>query len=89
MEPAIDLPATSYRSDDEYEIVVYVKTAIWLYIIELTEGNEKFSAAIKEYYNDWKFKHPYPEDFQNSFEKSMGKSLVQYFTLLHRTGSLE
>ena len=89
MESAIDLPATSYKNDEEYGIVVYVKTAIWMYIMELTEGKDKMSKAIKDYYNEWKFKHPYPEDFQMSFEKSMGKRLDQYFSMLSRTGSLE
>jgi aminopeptidase N len=89
MDPPIDQPASSYKDDQEYGIVVYVKTAIWLYQMETAEGKEKISKAIKDYFNQWKFKHPYPEDFQISFEKSMGKKLTQYFILLYQAGSLK
>jgi hypothetical protein len=88
MEKAIDLPAADYVSKDEYAIVIYVKTAIWMYLLEVLEGREKLDQGIKEYFAEWQFKHPYPEDFQKALEKSMGKKLDPYFALLKQTGSL-
>src|SRR5215471_10635696 len=88
MESPIDLPAQDYPSDDDYEMSVYMKAAIWLYMMEVKEGRNKLDNAFKEYFVEWKFKHPYPEDFQKVLEKSMGKSLDQYFLLLKKKGSL-
>ena len=89
MEEAIDLPAQDYPNKDEYAMVVYIKTAIWMYMIEILEGRDKLDKGIKDYFTEWKFKHPYPEDLEKSLEKSMGKPLDQYFTLLKKTGSLK
>jgi len=89
MEKAIDLPAADYKDKDEYAIVIYLKTAIWMYLLELLEGRDKLDKGIKDYFTEWKFKHPYPEDFQKTLEKSMGKKLDPYFALLKQTGSLK
>lgn len=88
MEKPIDLPAADYANKEEYGVVIYLKTAIWMYLIELLEGRAKLDKAIKDYFTEWKFKHPYPEDFKKTLEKSMGKNLDQYFALLKQTGSL-
>jgi hypothetical protein len=89
MEEAIDLPAQDYPNKDEYGIVVYLKTAIWMYLVEALEGRDKLDKGIKDYFTEWKFKHPYPEDFEKALEKSMGKPLDQYFGLLKKTGNLK
>jgi hypothetical protein len=89
MESPIDLAAQDYRSDDDYEASVYIKAAIWMYMIEVKEGRTKLDNAFKEYFTKWKFRHPYPEDLQKVLEKSMGKSLDQYFLLLKQKGNLK
>ena len=38
-------------------------------------GDEVFSNAMKEYYNRWLLKHPYPEDFFNTIEDVAGRDL--------------
>ena len=88
MEKPIDLPAADYADKDEYAAVIYLKTAIWMYLLELLEGRDKLDKGIKDYFTEWKFKHPYPEDFKKTMEKSMGKNLDKYFDLLKQTGSL-
>ena len=45
---------------------VYSKTATMLKNLEYVLGDTLFSNAIKYYFNQWKFCHPYPEDFRNS-----------------------
>jgi hypothetical protein len=89
MEEAIDLPAQDYPNKDEYGIVVYLKTAIWMYLVEALEGRDKLDKGMKDYFAEWKFKHPYPDDFEKALEKSMGKPLDQYFGLLKKTGNLK
>jgi len=89
MESPIDLSALDYPSDDDYEMSVYMKAAIWMYMIEVREGRSKLDNGFKEYFNEWKFRHPYPEDFQKVLEKSFGKSFDDYFLLLKKKGKLK
>lgn len=45
---------------------VYMKTATMLYNLQYVLGDSLFSRAMTHYFNQWKFCHPYPEDFRNS-----------------------
>jgi hypothetical protein len=45
---------------------VYMKTAVMMFNLRYTLGDSLFKAAIQNYFNQWKFCHPYPEDFRNS-----------------------
>ena len=63
----------STRSEDftglNYGLVAYHKTAVWLQLIEEKIGEAKFKETIQEYFNKWKFKHPYPTDFYQYFKE--------------------
>jgi hypothetical protein len=72
-----------------YALVAYYKAAWWLKKLEDELGREQFDKAMQAYYSDWKFKHPYPEDFRTSIEKATGKNLHKHFSLLHQTGSID
>jgi hypothetical protein len=43
---------------------------------------------MKEYYNRWAFKHPYPEDFQEAINASTGANTDSSFALLEKKGIL-
>ncbi len=45
---------------------VYFKTATMLWNLQYVMGDSLFNAAMKHYFNQWKFCHPYFEDFRNS-----------------------
>jgi Peptidase family M1 domain len=45
---------------------VYFKTAAMLYNLQYVLGDSLFLKAMKHYVAQWKFAHPYPEDFRNS-----------------------
>jgi aminopeptidase N len=45
---------------------VYSKTATMLYNLQYVLGDSLFLAAMKHYVLQWKFAHPYFEDFRNS-----------------------
>lgn len=47
-----------------YELSAYYKPARWMAWLEETLGRKIFDSCMKEYYRQWKFKHPYPEDFK-------------------------
>ncbi len=46
--------------------MVYYKTAAMLYNLQYVLGDTLFQNAMKHYVNQWKFAHPYFEDFRNS-----------------------
>jgi aminopeptidase N len=46
--------------------LVYYKTAVMLYNLRYVLGEELFLNAMKNYFEVWKFKHPYPEDFRQT-----------------------
>ena len=45
---------------------VYYKGATMLLNLQYVLGDSLFQQAMKHYFNQWKFCHPYPEDFRNS-----------------------
>jgi hypothetical protein len=45
---------------------VYSKTATMLWNLQYVLGDELFQKCMQHYFNQWKFCHPYPEDFRNS-----------------------
>lgn len=62
-----------------YGIEVYMHTAAMFRFLESNLGRQAFDTAFKDYYREWAFKHPQPEDIQKSFEKSTGKDLDWFF----------
>ena len=89
MKSAMDTPADKFPNSDEYGLVSYIKTALWLYMLEGAVGRDKVDAALKNYFNKWKFKHPEPEDMQAAFEETVGGSLAKFFQLTKKEGKLE
>ena len=89
MQAAMETPADKFPNSDEYGLVSYIKTALWLYMLEASVGRDKVDAAIHNYFNKWKFKHPEPEDMQAAFEEAIGASLAKFFQLTKKEGAFE
>lgn len=77
------------HSDDfsqiNYGAIVYKKTAAALRYLENYLGKEVFDKAMRNYYTEWSFKHPAPDDVRLSFEASTGKDLGWFFGDLAQT----
>jgi hypothetical protein len=84
----ISTGSTGFTNKDEYGIVIYVKTAIWLYKLETELGRDVLDKGLHAYFDDWQFKHPAPEDFKKELEKVSGKNLDADFELLNKEGKL-
>ncbi|MEO6454436.1 MAG: M1 family metallopeptidase [Ginsengibacter sp.] len=89
MQSAMDIPADKFPDSQEYGVVSYVKTALWMYLLESAIGRDKLELAIHNYFNKWKFKHPQPEDMQAAFEEAIGSKLDQFFALTKKEGKFE
>jgi hypothetical protein len=89
MQTAIDTPADKFATSDEYGIVSYVKTALWMYLLEVATSKEQVDKAVQHYFNKWRFKHPQPDDMKAAFEESLGIKLDKFFSLIKKEGKLE
>jgi len=70
-------------------LISYVKTAVWMYLLEAAVGREKVDAAVQNYFKKWKNKHPQPEDMQAAFEEAIGSKLENFFKLTKKKGKFE
>ncbi len=66
------------RHEGGYNLVYY-KPAVMLHNLRYVLGDSLFSAAFKNYFNQWKFAHPYEEDFRNSIIQFTGVDLNWFF----------
>lgn len=58
---------------------VYFKTASMLYNLQYTLGDSLFKAALHNYFEQWKFAHPYFEDFRASIINYTHADLSWFF----------
>jgi aminopeptidase N len=88
MESPMDLSAEQFPNSDEYGLVSYIKTAVWLHMLKENVGPVKFDLAIKNYFDKWKNKHPQPADMKLAFEEATGTNLDSFFELINKRGKL-
>ena len=82
-----DLNAAKY-SGAAYREDVYRKSALAFDHLLSYLGDSVFDRAMQNYYSQWKFKHPQPEDIKKSFEATTGKNPVSYTHLTMQTSDL-
>ena len=68
---------------DYYGLIVYEKAAYWMKQLEINLGKNVFDSVMKSYYQQWKFKHPYPQDFKSTIEKISRKNIDGLFAKLY------
>lgn len=83
----IETPSENFTMAN-YGLVVYIKTSIWMKKLEEKLGRAGFDSAMRAYYKDWSFRHPYPEDFKQSIEKASGQNVDDWYNQLFTTGPL-
>jgi hypothetical protein len=89
MQSAMDIPAEKFPDSEQYGLISYVKTALWMYILESAVGWNKVELAVQNYFNKWKNKHPQPEDMQAAFEEAIGGKLDKFFALTKKEGKFD
>lgn len=77
-----ELPQTTHADRHEqnraYSISAYSKGSVFLSQLGYLIGNDKLMASLKRYYDEFKFKHPTPNDFKRVAEKISGAHLDWY-----------
>ncbi len=75
-------------TESNYALIAYIKTGQWMNLLENEVGKKILDSIMHAYFEEWKFKHPYPEDFRLIAEKTSNKDLSNLFSLLNKKGSL-
>ncbi len=75
-------------SAENYGLIAYEKAGEWLKLLENTLGKETFDKVMQAYYDQWKFKHPQPEDLKAIAEQVSRRSLDELFKELDTKGPL-
>jgi hypothetical protein len=76
-------------SETNYGAIAYYKTSLWMKKLQDFIGQPLFDSCLHNYYNQWKFKHPQPEDLKKIVEEVSGKNVDTVFSLLSKKGSLD
>jgi Peptidase family M1 domain len=80
----MQLPS-DYFSDINYGAIVYKKSALAFNYLMNYLGEEMMNACMAAYFEEWKFKHPQPENLQAVFERVSNKDLSWFFDRLINT----
>ncbi len=72
--------ADRYAHNAAYGASAYSKGAVFLSQLGYVIGEDNLAKTIRRYYDEWKFKHPTPNDFKRVAEKVSGIQLDWYLT---------
>ena len=72
--------ANRYEYNYAYENTAYDKGAVFLSQLGYIIGKKNLFKTLQEYFNEWKFKHPRPNDFRRVAERVSGIQLQWYLT---------
>ncbi|WP_299181903.1 M1 family metallopeptidase [uncultured Aquimarina sp.] len=72
--------ADRYTRNGAYGASAYAKGAVFIAQLGYIIGEENLSKIIHRYFDEWKFKHPTPNDFKRIAEKVSGIQLDWYLT---------
>ena len=72
--------ANRYNHNTAYERAAYSKGAVFLGQLGYIIGKDKLFETLQTYYDEWKFKHPLPNDLRRIAERVSGIQLQWYLT---------
>tara|TARA_R110001583_G_scaffold74189_3_gene205646 strand:- start:94 stop:1929 length:1836 start_codon:yes stop_codon:yes gene_type:complete len=78
LEEPLTTHADRFNTNTAFVIGSYTKGSLFLTQLNYIIGEENVRETIKKYYNDFKFKHPTPNDIKRTAEKVSGIQLDWY-----------
>jgi len=86
----LTLASWEYADTPTYAATVYSKGALALQSLERTLGEERFLAAMRGYFDRWRWRHPTTADLQAALEEGGGEQLDWFFDpLVYGRGVVE
>ena len=78
LEEPLSTHADHFNTNYAYSSASYSKGAVFMAQLGYIVGNNNLDKILQEYYNQWRFKHPNPNDFIRVAEKVSGIELQWY-----------
>ncbi len=78
LDEPVSTHSDHFSTNRAYGIGAYTKGAIFLEQMQYVVGRDVFAKGMLRYFNEWKFKHPNPNDFIRIMEKESGLELDWY-----------
>jgi hypothetical protein len=78
LDQPLNTPALKYTFINTGAMAYFKSAYSFNYLMNYLGENE-FDAIMQKFYNQWKFKHPYPEDLRKCFEENTNKDLNWFF----------
>ena len=75
----ISRPAWLFEDNSSYGGITYSKTALMMLTLENLIGEKTVLHGLHEYFEQYKFKHPRPEDFTAAMNQAVGQNLDWYW----------
>ncbi|WP_281297881.1 M1 family metallopeptidase [Flavobacterium limnophilum] len=79
-EQSLSTHGDRYDENKSYSIASYYKGSIFLAQMEYLIGKQNVSKTLKKYFQEFKFKHPTPNDIKRTAERISGANLDWYLT---------
>jgi aminopeptidase N len=79
-EQSLSTHADRYDLNRSYSVASYSKGELFLSQLIYLIGKDNLMKTLKRYYNDFKFKHPTPNDIKRTAERISGANLDWYLT---------
>lgn len=73
-----NLPSEAFEGNN-YRFMVYDKPSVGIAMLEARAGQANLDSAWHDFFREWRWKHPQPEDVRHSLETSLGMDLGWYF----------
>lgn len=67
-----------FNTNFAYSVSAYSMGAVYLHQLRYIIGEDNFYKGMQRYYNEWKMRHPEPNDFIRVMEKTSGMQLKWY-----------
>ena len=77
-EQPLDLPSTDYDRFN-YSQMIYTKASMGFTYLRAYLGDSLFDAGMRDFYRQWRFRHPGPDDLRAVFEQQTQKELGWFF----------
>lgn len=83
----INTPSEDF-TEENYFNIAYTKTGSWMKMLQDSLGTALFDRCMQQYFQQWQFKHPYPDDFRAAITRTANRPLDTLFGLLDKKGAM-
>ena len=86
---SLALPAQDFTPIN-YGVSVYMKTGLYMRYLRAWLGEKEARRIMRDFFDQWAYKHPQPEDFKAFWEKESGQNLDWFFDeLINSTKTID